>query len=241
MNCMKNKFLPPALLVVLTLAFLAAPSVTPPFMGYLPGQMPVDIGRAAIQPAGYAFSIWGVIYLWLILHAGFGLIKRRGDEVWAAPRPALMVAVALGTVWLAIAAQKPLGATMTIAVMAIAAITAFMQASPTKDRWLLIAPLSIFAGWLTAATLVSIGLVLAGYGAMSNIASAYTMLGVAAVLGLVLQSRQPSMPVFGGTLVWALIAVWQVNAEQIPGVAMAAAAAAGVTTLGTAILWKRSV
>ena len=41
-------------------------------MGYDPGQFPVVIARPSIQPAGYAFAIWGLIYAWLMAHAGFG-------------------------------------------------------------------------------------------------------------------------------------------------------------------------
>lgn len=238
---MKNNIaLAPALLLALTLAFAAAPFVTPPFMGYLPGQMPVDVGRAAIQPAGYAFSIWGVIYLWLIAHAAFGVAARGHDATWARPRWALIGAVLLGTVWLAIAALWPIGATVTITLMAALAVTAFLQADPQHDRWILVAPLSIFAGWLTAATLVSVGIVLTGYGVVGNETSAYAMLVLAVGLGLVLQARQPGMPVYGGTLVWALIAVYQVNSAGLPGVATAAAGAAVATALGTAALWMRS-
>lgn len=236
---MKNQFLPPALLLLLTLTFMLAPAVTPPFMGYLPGQLPVDVGRPAIQPAGYAFAIWGVIYLWLIAHALFGLIKRREDAAWARTRLPLMGAVALGTVWLGIATNWPLLATVAIAVMAVFAITAFLRADPARDRWLLIAPLSIFAGWLTAATLVSVGVILAGYGLLSNPASAFSMLAVAVVLGLVLQSRQPSMPIYGLTLVWALIAVHRVNTDALPQVAMAAAIGAGLIGIGSALIWTR--
>ncbi len=237
---MNKTLIAPALLVLLTLAFLVAPSVTPPFRGYLPGQMPVDIARAAIQPAGYAFAIWGVIYLWLIAHAVFGLIWRRADPLWAAPRLPLMLAVALGTVWLAIASNWPVAATISIAVMALAAITAFLRADPLRDRWLLIAPLSIFAGWLTAATLVSFGVVLAGYGLLSNEGSAFVMLALATALGLALQSRQPTMPIYGATLVWALIAVYNVNATELPAVAITAAAAAALIALGSGLLWLRS-
>ena len=49
----------PLILLVATLAFIAAPALTPPFMGYDPGLFPVRIDRPSIQPAGYAFAIWG--------------------------------------------------------------------------------------------------------------------------------------------------------------------------------------
>jgi hypothetical protein len=237
---MKNIVLPPALLLVLCVLFVIAPAITPPFMGYDADQFPVAITRHFIQPAGYAFSIWGVIYLWLIIHAAFGLIKRSGHADWAAPRWPLIGAVALGTVWLAIASTWPILATVTISVMAICALWAFLRAAPQTDRWLLIAPLAIFAGWLTAATLVSLGVILAGYGGLSNAAAAYAMLAVAVLLGMALQARQPTMPFYSATLVWALVAVNRVNSVEMPAIATAALAAAALTALGGAALWWRS-
>lgn len=70
------------ILLVATLAFGVAPFVTPPFTGYDPAMFPVYILRPSIQPAGYAFAIWSVIYLWLIAHAIFGFWKRPADAAW---------------------------------------------------------------------------------------------------------------------------------------------------------------
>ena len=122
----------PLILLVATLAFLAAPALTPPFMGYDPGLFPVRIDRPSIQPAGYAFAIWGVIYLWLIAHAGQGALARASDPVWARPRPALIGAVVLGTIWLAIAPNWPLNAPVAI----IAAVGGAIMAAATLSLWL---------------------------------------------------------------------------------------------------------
>ena len=50
------------LLAAATLAFLLSPSLTEPFTGYTPESFPVDQIDPPVQPAGYAFAIWGVIY-----------------------------------------------------------------------------------------------------------------------------------------------------------------------------------
>ena len=82
--------------VLATIVFVTAPLFTPPFTGYDPGAFPVAIPDPAIQPAPYAFSIWGVIYLWLLLHAGFGLARRVHDPAFGRVRPPLIVATVLG-------------------------------------------------------------------------------------------------------------------------------------------------
>lgn len=210
------------LLLLVTLAFGLAPLVTPPFTGYDPGLFPVRVEAPAIQPAGYAFSIWGLIYLWLILHAAFSLLKRRENALWDATRWPLILAIALGAAWLSIAPVAPILATVTIWVMALAAIAAFLRADTDTDRWLLSAPIAILAGWLTAAASVSTGVVVSGYGLLPDTASAAVMLAVTLALALWTQRQKPRMPVYGLTVIWALIGITVKNAGINPTVAILA-------------------
>jgi len=217
--------LPALILFLATVAFAVAPFVTPPFTGYEPGRFPVEIPNPAIQPAGYAFSIWSVIYVWLILHGGYGLWKRADDPAWARVRLPLTVATVLGTVWLAIAGASPEWATVVIWVMAAAALTAFVRAPTEPDRWLLSAPTAIFAGWLTAAAAVSTGILISGYGWLGDTASAAAMLAVVSGIAVTIQMRRPAMPVFGLTVIWALVGVIVANASANLTVAVLAASA----------------
>lgn len=228
------------ILFLAAIAFAVAPFITPPFTGYRPGQFPVEILRPAIQPAGYAFAIWSVIYLWLILHAGYGLWKRQDDPAWARVRPALTVALVLGTVWLAIAGASPVWATAVILVMAASAILAFLQAPTEPDRWLLSAPTAIFAGWLTAASLVSIGILLAGYGYTGNAEAAYDMLGVVLILAPLVQSRRPRMPVYSLTVAWALAGVAVANWGTGTHVAAAALVIGALVLAAAGLFWRRA-
>lgn len=225
------------ILLLATAAFIAAPAVTPPFMGYDPGLFPVAITRPSIQPAGYAFSIWGVIYLWLLISAVFGLIRRQ-DPVWRKPFAPHLAALLLGTVWLAIASSWPLTATVTIIAMAGFTLWSFLAADPSRDRWLQQAPLGLFAGWLTAASCVSAGVIIAGYGWLSDTASATAMLAAVLMIALTIQRRRPTMPSYSVAVVWAAIGVAVVNWQANPPVAYAALAGAAIQ--GTAALWLMS-
>jgi hypothetical protein len=219
---------PALVLLLVTLAFGVAPFVTPPFTGYDPTLFPVPIGRPAIQPAGYAFAIWSVIYLWLIVHAVYGLWKRADSPDWAVTRLPLTVAIGVGVVWLWIAAQSAIWGTVTIWIMAGGALAAFLRATTEPDRWLLSGPLAIFAGWLTAAAAVSTGVLIAGFGVLSNGVSALVMLALVLAIALVVQGRKPRMPVYGLTVVWALVGVIVANWGDLPLVAWAAVAGVGV-------------
>ena len=235
----KMRYTKPVLLVLATLAFGVAPLLIPPFSGYDPSLFPVRIERPSIQPAGYAFSIWSVIYLWLFVHAGFGLLRRPVDAAWDVTRRPLTVAVALGAVWLAIANQAPVMATIAIWIMQATALTAFLRADPARDRWLLSAPLAIFAGWLTAAAAVSLGIVLAGFGVVSDTLSALLMLALVLVIALAAQYRRPQMPVYGATVVWALGGIIAVNWTPNPTVAYVACAGALIMAAATLTLARR--
>ncbi|MGL4235075.1 hypothetical protein [Tabrizicola sp.] len=237
---MTDNRIPALILLLATIAFGVAPFITPPFTGYEPGMFPVRIERPAIQPAGYAFSIWSVIYVWLILHAAYGLWRRANDPAWGRVRLPLTVALVLGTVWLAIAGTSPIWATVTIVIMAAAAVLAFLRAPTEPDRWLLSAPLAIFAGWLTAASAVSTGVVLAGYGVLGNTESAIGMMGAVLILAPLIQFRRPRMPVYGLTVVWALIGIAVVNWGDLAPVSWVALGIAGLVLVATSLLWRRA-
>jgi len=211
-----------ALLLLVTLAFGAAPFLTPPFRGYDPALFPVRIDRPSIQPAGYAFAIWSVIYLWLFTHAVTSLWKRAENPVWDRTRLPLALAIALGAAWLSIAPVAPILATVTILIMAAAAIAAFLRADTETDRWLLSAPIAILAGWLSAAASVSTGVVIAGYGLLSDTASALVLIAATLALSLWVQRRKPRMPVYGLTVIWALAGITVANAGLNPTAAIAA-------------------
>lgn len=233
------RLIQPALLLAI-LAMVAAPALTPAFTGYDPGTFPVRIERPAIQPAGYAFSIWGLIYLWLLAHAVFGLLKRRNDPAFLRPALPLLVSGLLGSVWLAIASSAPITATFVILVMGGLAMLAYLRADQTQDRWLLAAPLAIYAGWLTAACGVSVGVIMAGYGVLSNTGAALLMLAVVIAVALFVQTRRPAMPVYGVTVVWAAIGVVVANWADAQTVALTAAAGAIIVALWTLITLRRA-
>jgi hypothetical protein len=228
------------ILLIVTLAFGAAPFVTEPFRGYDPAMFPVLISRPSIQPAGYAFAIWSVIYLWLVTHAVFGLWKRATNPAWDRTRLPLSLAIGIGAVWLGIANGYPILATVTICIMMASAVLAFLWADVDVDRWLLAAPTAIFAGWLSAAAAVSLGVVLAGYGWLSDTVSAVTMLGVVLAIAVNVQMRRPQMPVYGLTVIWALAGVVVVNWGINPVVATIAASGIVIMVLTVATTFRRS-
>lgn len=202
------------LVLLAALVFAASPWFTSGFNGFEPNQFPVPQDDPPVQPAGYAFSIWGLIYLWLIAGAAFGLIKRSDDPDWAEMRPPLMVSLLIGATWLPIANVSPLAATVLIWAMLGTALVSLFRVGDT-DRWWQQAPVAIYAGWLTAASSVSIGLVLAGYGLLPGTLAAIIALTLGLGIALVAQYRLHRAPEYGITVIWALIGVIVANTAPL--------------------------
>ena len=221
----------PTLIPLLAIAFAASPFLSSSFGGCAPDAFPVPQDDPPVQPAGYAFAIWGLIYLWLIAHGVRGL-ARRDHPGWRPTRLPLAVSLAVGAVWIPVANASPLWATVLILVMLAGALAALLRAG-TADPWWLDTPLGLYAGWLTAASCVSLGLVAAGWGLVPALTAAWGALALALVLGIAVIWRRPS-PGYAAALAWALVGVavanWGTGTGLSPVALGAAALVAGLCT-----------
>lgn len=206
-----------ALTLAAALAFVLSPLVTGSFAGFEADAFPVPQDDPPVQPAGYAFAIWGVIYLWLVVHATFGLWRRASAPGWRAARPWLTASLAIGAFWIPVANASPVWASVMIWAMLLPALVALLRAGP-EDPWLNRAPIGLYAGWLTAASVVSLGLLAGGYGLLGAAAAAWTALALAGGLAVVILGRVPSAA-YAVAFAWAAIGVAVQNGVGAIGVA----------------------
>ncbi|MAY88922.1 MAG: hypothetical protein CML02_19635 [Pseudooceanicola sp.] len=231
----------PTLMAVLsaavTLAFVSSPLLVPDFGGFRPEQFPVPQIDPPVQPAGYAFAIWGLIYLWLLVGSVYGLLARRRAPDWEAMRPTYALSVGVGAAWLPVANVSAPAAVVLIWIMLGFALAA-LRRTPVLDRWTARAPISVYAGWLTAASPVALGLVLSGYGVVSAQAGAALALVIVLALGIWVLRRRTTDWLYGAPIVWALIGIVVSNWAQ-NGLIVAASIAAIVVML-VALFFKLS-
>jgi len=213
------------LTVAAAVAFIVLSYAAPDFQGYSPDQMPHGEPQPPVQPEGYAFSIWGAIYLWLLVCAGFGLIKRAENRQWNRHRWALIGSMTLGAGWIWLALVSPIAATVSIFFMLALALLA-LKRTPLQDFWLLRAPVGLYAGWLTAAAFVSLGSVISGYGLIGGQGAALVMIVLAAAVaaGVMLRLKPGgSYPFAAG---WGLVGIAVANAGRHTDVMVLAVAGA---------------
>jgi hypothetical protein len=209
--------------------FAISPFFVRDFGGFDPEQFPVPQVDPAVQPEGYAFGIWGVIYLWLLVGLGYGVWKRRNDAQWHTMRIALIPSLAVGSIWLAVAVASPIWASVLIWVMLITALVALFR-SPVDDKWFAALPIGLYAGWLSAASCVSLGLLVAGYGFLDGTTAALAAIFLALVIAAAVQSQLGRAPSYGIAVIWALVAV-VVHNFAVPNMTVAALAAGGAIAL----------
>lgn len=225
--------------VLLCLSFAGSTLWVPDFGGFDADQFPIPQDNPPIQPAGYAFAIWGVIYLWLIIGMGYGLWKRTEDPDWHAMRAPLCLSLAVGSVWLPVAVLSPVWAAILIWAMLIPALVALYRA-PRFDRGWAAAPVGLYAGWLSAASCVALGLVAAGHGYLTEESTAYVFILLALLIASAVQNQLKRAPSFGIAVIWALTAIVVQNLATFPTIAAFAAGGALALLVPVWKAWRAS-
>ena len=136
---------------------------------------------------------------------------------------ALTAPLALGVGWLWVAQQSPVVATLMIWLMWFGAVVAWLRA-PARDAWWALVPIGLYAGWLTAASSVSIGLLLGGFGVGTGILAAVIALILALMLSIGLMLSRPGALGLPVAVIWALVAIAVSNLPDGPAVVLALAA-----------------
>ncbi|MBY8823301.1 hypothetical protein [Sphingomonas colocasiae] len=202
-----------------------------------------DGARTLITPAGWTFSIWGLLYAGSLAYAVYQLLpaQRRNALIgrigWASAGAFLGNAawalyvqfVALDIVSVAIIVAT-LSCLLDIYRVFSAAAPGFSRA----DQMLVVLPLSALAAWLTAATIVNIAAVLGHSGLEAG--EAAPMLGGAVILagGLIASAaiwRGHGNPWFAIVFLWALAGIHGAGSGRHDEIMVALALAAIAVTV----------
>jgi translocator protein len=198
-----------------------------------------------VTPAGYVFAIWGVIYLGLIAYSAAQFLSPLNDD----PLPdrlawPLIVSSVANVVWLLL--WHSLSIYWTVAAMLVllgSLVTAYLIARadrpeppPALERWAVRAPLGLYLGWVSVATIANISSALyaaewGGWGLTPDVWGAI-VLAVGAALAFAGLARQGDC-VFAGVFVWAFAGI----AAETPSdlVRLAAAVLAAVVGVGIVV------
>lgn len=202
-------------------------------------------GNQTLRAAGYAFSIWGLIYLGLAAYALHQLTSAAETPTLAALAWPSAVAICGCGAWILASAFNAQWLSVAIIVISAASLIAGLvraadEAPAFRDRLLIVWPLSLLAGWLTIASAINIITVLTAQGLIAPNLT-WAVLGVAAValVGGAVGWRLRSA-IYLAPIVWGLAAVGVAEQADKPTVAwFAASAALALAIEATVILGRR--
>jgi hypothetical protein len=209
-------------------------------MGAVSAQYPT-----LLTPAGYAFSIWGAIFLALTIYAVWQLLPaQRYHHLPDAVAVPLTVANVATAGWVVLFAYELIGlSVLTMLVILGALIMVYGRArklvlAEESPRWVSV-PFALFLGWISVASVINItlGLREAGWEPTLNIGVllAFGLLAVVVALGLLIASAFREI-VYPLVLAWALVAIWVAQRGVYPELGWAALVGAVIVGLGGILL-----
>lgn len=188
-----------------------------------------------IIPEGYAFSIWGLIYLGLIIFPFYQWSQRKtGDRRWLKVRSLYTVNVILNGLWLVFASYDWLICTvLTIVPMLYTLYRINVLLGEMKNDGIFVNGLfekfvfSVYFGWITLATVLNVAAALNYYDwqgmGLSQITWAYIMIPVAAVIAAI-TARKFRDNAYAGVVIWAFAALVVRHYSAEPSLAIMSAA-----------------
>lgn len=203
--------------------------------------------RPLLEPAGYAFAIWSVIYAGTIAYGVLqALPSRRDDPLFARIGWWTAAAFLLVCLWLLAARQEMLWLTVAIIfallgslVVPFRAIGRQRSAFDWKRRLMVQVPFGLFAGWISVAAFANVAAASKASGwtaAGGEPAWTLALLAMAGTLASVVAFRSRGEPAYVAAVLWALVAIAVADFQRGGGSAIAVLAiAAAVALLGAAL------
>lgn len=209
-----------------------------PLNGYNTGEIS-DRFAIYFVPAGYVFSIWGLIYLGLIAYAIFQALpaQRENPRLTAISAPFILSCVA-NIAWLFFWHYEQFYLTLPAMLALLASLIVIYlrlgtgrSAVSAAEQWCVRIPFSVYLGWISVATIANVTQVLyfsewKGWG-VSEATWAVIMLAAAVVLGGLMSYLRRDIA-YNLALAWAFvgIALKHQSAPLVSGAAWTATALA---------------
>ena len=222
-----------------------------PFNGLTTGEVSDRFG-ALFVPAGYVFSIWGLIYLGLMAYSVYqALPSQRDNPRLKAVAYLYCLSCLANAVWLLLWHYLQFELTVVVMLLLLGLLIAIYlrlgvgkTTVPPAERLTTQLTFSIYLGWITVATIANISQVLwlRGWRGAPLLESTWTMIMMAAgallaYLMCILRHDWAYILV----LVWAFvgIAVKQTGSPQVANAAWAFAAALAVLAVAALLRYPR--
>lgn len=240
-----NQFIKQLLVIIATAGVI--------FVNYLAGTgkindtTPAEISDkypTMLTPAGYAFSIWSLIYLGLVAFSIYQLFPSQSDNArFTRIRTVYIANCAANCGWIYLWHYNYIGLSilaMLFILTTLVLINLNLRGIESKaEIWTTKVPFNIYFGWITTATILNASIVLVYFGVQaSEIGStilACLLIAIAVALAIIIR-RNFDFPSYALTIMWALIAI---AVKQYAETTIFAAAITGALISFTAAFFGR--
>lgn len=178
-----------------------------------------DANISPVTPAGYAFAVWGLIYLASLAYAVYQLLPaQRSRAVHRRTGWWVVGAFAASTIWVPIFGTQTIWLSQIVILVLLGSLlavarrlTALGAADTTAERFLLRLPVTVYLGWALLATAAGFALTFRSFG-MGESGAGVTVISIALVLAatavaVFAVTRLTAAAGFAFTAIWALVAI----------------------------------
>ncbi len=191
-------------------------------------------------PAGYVFSIWGLIYLALIIYTIYQVLPGQAENPTLKKiAPLYWIGSLANSVWIFLWHYEVFSLTviaMVAILVTLISIGRILVETSGLEKWLVRLPFSIYLGWISVATIANVSQNLYlfewnGWG-LDPLVWAVLLLAVASLLGILKSLMENDNP-YSFVLIWAFIGI---TVSQAGSSLVVTAAWSGVIILILAII-----
>lgn len=217
-------------------------------LGQTPAEFAAD-SDATLKVVGWAFAIWGPIYLGLIVYAVRQLLPKTHESEMLRSFGWPSVLALLGIGWWILAAAWDLEVATVVLIFGSLIVLLIpllrkaeaIRALPKgdRDRWMTVWPLAALAGWLTVAAPVNLLTVATGNGDLPAFLppTGWALLAVVAAAGAgLLVTWRTRLLAYPLPIAWGLLGVFVAEQAKSNAVLAFGALAASLVVLGGALV-----
>jgi len=210
-----------------------------------------DLYPNLFVPMGATFSIWALIYTWLLVFVGYGVVLARSARVHTPLEdvgPWFAVNMFANAAWIVSWHWMLVPVSLLLMVVILFSLTAMylrlgigLVPAPASDRWLVHAPVSLYLGWITVATIantttLAVDLGVPAYGTGPAVVTVAVIGAAVLIAGRMLWARRDG--IFTLVVCWALLGIHikRAASEEGGSALVAGAALAGLVVLGVGLV-----
>jgi len=177
-----------------------------------------DANPTLITPAGYVFSIWGVIYILLGIFMVYQVLpSQKGKEYHAKIGWLFVLSSLLNIVWLFLWQFEYLSLSVVLMFLLLATLIAIYlrlnigkSAVALREKLAVHAPFSVYLGWITIASIANVSVTLVsvgwdGFGINPETWALLIILIALLITLLVIATRKDIA--YGLVIIWALLGI----------------------------------